>query len=102
MEVGWSDRRAGDSMAAGKHLRGWYHGVLALWSLLLPVSRGHFHGFFRELQCWRSPITHALNQTNISSLCLETYSYQSHKMLASQAFFLNESNTATLTTLSCV
>lgn len=35
-------------MAAGKVLRAWYCGVLALWSLLLTFSSGHFHGFLEN------------------------------------------------------
>lgn len=41
--------------------------------------------------------THALNQMNILSLSLETYSYHSHKISVIQSFFLTESKIPTLT-----
>lgn len=87
MEVGRDERAGGSSEAAGKVLRAWCCDVLALCSLPLTVSCGHFHGFFGNLEHKSSHILHALIQRNISSLLLEPYSYHSHKVSASQASF---------------
>lgn len=87
MEVGRDERGGGSSEAAGKVLCAWRYGVLALCSLPLTVSCGHFHGFFGNLECRSFHILHALIQRNISSLLLEPYSYYSHKMSARKPSF---------------
>lgn len=73
--------------------------VLLCSGFVLSENCGYFHGFLEDLQLGSHTIR-ALNQMNILSLCLETYSYHTHHMPAIRSFFFPGSERATLTALS--
>lgn len=95
MELGLGERR-GESWWQGSS---YLPGAIVCSGFVLSENCGYFHGFLEDLQLGSHTIR-ALNQMNILSLCLETYSYHTHHMPAIRSFFLTGSERATLTALS--
>lgn len=62
--------------------------VILCSGFVLSENCGYFHGFLEDLQLGSHTIR-ALNQMNILSLCLETYSYHTHHMPAIRSIFIN-------------
>lgn len=85
---------------AGKVSPAWCCDVLALCSLPLTVSCGHFHGFFGNLEHRSSHILHALIQRNNFFIIPGTLFLPLPSSVCKSSFVLAESKIALLTSLS--